>query len=78
MIGDSVKDVQAGRRAGCRTAQLMEERKANKSEADVAAPSLLAVVHRILEFETVPIEASRVREEKGCLDVGSRYQSAKQ
>jgi D-glycero-D-manno-heptose 1,7-bisphosphate phosphatase len=83
MIGDSVKDVQAGRRAGCKTAQLFEQSEFTESEADVAAPSLLAATHKILEFEkassvTKRIEAQRVRENKNRLDVASRLRTAKQ
>jgi D-glycero-D-manno-heptose 1,7-bisphosphate phosphatase len=65
MIGDSVKDVQAGRSAGCKTAQVVHDSKFSESAADVAAPSLLAAAYKILEFEkatlTELIEGSRVR-----------------
>jgi len=82
MIGDSVKDVQAGRSAGCRTAQIIEENKLAESEADVSAPSLLAAVHKVLEFEKAPVseltETLRVREREGGIDVDGSLQTAKQ
>ncbi|HTA24103.1 MAG TPA: HAD family hydrolase [Terriglobales bacterium] len=55
MIGDSEKDVKAGRRAGCRTARILRPRVTADGNADVIAPSLLDAVHQILEHEaTVP------------------------
>jgi D-glycero-D-manno-heptose 1,7-bisphosphate phosphatase len=45
MVGDRERDVEAGRRAGCRTVLVGEER----AEADFRAPSLLASVPWILE-----------------------------
>ena len=49
MIGDSDKDVEAGKRVGCRTARLMWDGKSTDRRADVIAPSLLAAVPKILE-----------------------------
>jgi D-glycero-D-manno-heptose 1,7-bisphosphate phosphatase len=51
MIGDSAHDVEAGKRAGCRTARLIEDGKLS-IEADVVASSLLDAVHKILREHT--------------------------
>lgn len=51
MIGDSEKDVEAGKKAGCRTARLIEAGKPTDGSADVVASSLLHVVHKILDVE---------------------------
>jgi D-glycero-D-manno-heptose 1,7-bisphosphate phosphatase len=45
MVGDRGRDVEAGRRAGCRTVLVGAER----ADADFRAPSLLDSVHWILE-----------------------------
>jgi D-glycero-D-manno-heptose 1,7-bisphosphate phosphatase len=52
MIGDSEKDVEAGKRAGCRTARVTADGKSTEVIADVVAPSLLAAIHKILELGT--------------------------
>jgi D-glycero-D-manno-heptose 1,7-bisphosphate phosphatase len=80
MIGDSVKDVQAGRRAGCKTAQLVHDSKFAESAADVAAPSLLAAAHKILELEKAPAPREFVelpRQKKSLVDVARRLQAVK-
>jgi D-glycero-D-manno-heptose 1,7-bisphosphate phosphatase len=46
MIGDSDADVKAGRAAGCRTARISSNQA---SGSDIVAPSLIDVIHRILE-----------------------------
>jgi D-glycero-D-manno-heptose 1,7-bisphosphate phosphatase len=51
MIGDSNKDVEAGRTARCKTAQLLTENEAGNGNADVLAQSLLEAVHLILQRE---------------------------
>lgn len=53
MIGDSGKDVEAGRRAGCRTARVMGSNIGTDANADVLSWSLLEAVHQILQAETV-------------------------
>src|SRR5208282_6807522 len=50
MIGDSAHDVEAGRNAGCNTARLIMDEQSIDGDADVVAPSLLAAVHKILQF----------------------------
>jgi len=55
MIGDSEKDVEAGRNAGCKTAQILSHGEAADGNADVVAPSLLDAVHQILKSrDSVP------------------------
>jgi D-glycero-D-manno-heptose 1,7-bisphosphate phosphatase len=54
MIGDSKIDVEAGRNAGCRTAQLVIDDQTGESNADVVAPSLLDAIHQILKLEKNP------------------------
>jgi D-glycero-D-manno-heptose 1,7-bisphosphate phosphatase len=51
MIGDSEKDVAAGRSAGCRTARILRFGATADSNADVLARSLLEAVQEILRGE---------------------------
>lgn len=51
MIGDSAKDVEAGKRAGCRTAGILGPRLGTDSTADVLALSLLDAASQILRAE---------------------------
>lgn len=51
MIGDSDKDVEAGRSAGCKTARLLSSRSAGNGKADLIARSLLEASRQILELE---------------------------
>ena len=52
MIGDTDIDMQAARNAGCKTARLLEADDISNCRADVTAPSLLALVGKILELES--------------------------
>jgi D-glycero-D-manno-heptose 1,7-bisphosphate phosphatase len=52
MIGDSEKDVQAGVRAGCRTARVVPENQLVESAADVIASSLLGAIRKILNVRS--------------------------
>jgi D-glycero-D-manno-heptose 1,7-bisphosphate phosphatase len=54
MIGDSEHDVEAGRKAGCRTVRLMEYGESTIGASDLVAPSLLDAVHKLLESQTCP------------------------
>jgi histidinol-phosphate phosphatase family domain/HAD-superfamily hydrolase, subfamily IIIA len=49
MIGDSAVDVEAGRRAGCRTILLANGQRPPEREADLIGTSLAEVVERILK-----------------------------
>jgi D-glycero-D-manno-heptose 1,7-bisphosphate phosphatase len=60
MIGDSEDDVQAGKHAGCKTVRLVSSHQSAGSSADVAAPSLLDAVYKILP----PVGDRRAMEEK--------------
>lgn len=51
MIGDSKRDVEAGKRAGCRTVQLMEGNTFLIGGANAVASSLLDAVHKLLEIQ---------------------------
>jgi histidinol-phosphate phosphatase family protein len=53
MIGDSAHDVEAGRRAGCKTARLIGEGNSVGDGADVIASSLLRATEKILETQSV-------------------------
>jgi D-glycero-D-manno-heptose 1,7-bisphosphate phosphatase len=57
MIGDSDSDVEAGRRAGCKTARLLSSDERPNRNADVAAPSLRGVIDEILRQS--PCDGSR-------------------
>lgn len=60
MIGDTPSDMEAGRRAGCRTALLQDSADSEASLADVVAPSLLEAAQRILRREQVGADCSGV------------------
>lgn len=51
MIGDSDKDVVAGKNAGCRTVRLLTAEETHAVSADYVARSLLEATHRIAECE---------------------------
>jgi D-glycero-D-manno-heptose 1,7-bisphosphate phosphatase len=51
MIGDSDVDVEAGKNAGCKTARLLSIGEMANGSADVFAPSLLEVIHQVLQRE---------------------------
>ena len=51
MIGDSEKDVEAGRSAGCRTVRILRLGAVANSNADVLARSLLEAARQILRLE---------------------------
>ena len=51
MIGDSEKDVEAGRSAGCRTARILRPGATANGNGNVLARSLLEAVHQILRLE---------------------------
>jgi len=51
MIGDSEHDVQAGRNAGCNTAQIVADGRSAHGCADVIATSLLDATHKILQVQ---------------------------
>jgi len=51
MIGDSEKDVEAGRSARCRTARILRPGATANGKATVLARSLLEAVHQILRLE---------------------------
>lgn len=51
MIGDSKRDVESGKRAGCRTVQLMNDSKSLIGGANVVASSLLDAVRKLLEIQ---------------------------
>jgi D-glycero-D-manno-heptose 1,7-bisphosphate phosphatase len=51
MIGDSEKDVEAGKSAGCRTARILRSHACSSGKPDVLATSLLEAVQQILQLE---------------------------
>ena len=51
MIGDSEKDVEAGRSAGCRTMRIVRAANCADGRADAYARSLLEAVQRVLLLE---------------------------
>ena len=51
MIGDSEKDVEAGRSAGCRTMRIVRAANCADGHADAYATSLLEAVQRVLQLE---------------------------
>lgn len=51
MIGDSDRDMEAGRKAGCRTARILKSHQVASGVADVSAHSLLDAVEKVLLLE---------------------------
>jgi D-glycero-D-manno-heptose 1,7-bisphosphate phosphatase len=51
MIGDSDKDVEAGRKAGCRTVRLLRSNEAWNGAADLVARSLLDATRKIISTD---------------------------
>jgi len=60
MIGDSDKDVEAGKKAGCRTVRVLRANETGNSSADVVARSLLEATRRILSWEEEVVTDQRV------------------
>jgi D-glycero-D-manno-heptose 1,7-bisphosphate phosphatase len=59
MIGDSEKDVAAGRSAGCRAARILRPNVSGDDNADVLARSLLDAVQQILRLENPRLDGWR-------------------
>lgn len=51
MIGDSEKDIKAGKSVGCRTVRILRTQVSIDTNADILARSLLEAVHQILLLE---------------------------
>lgn len=51
MIGDSEKDVEAGKNAGCRTVRLLRSNETGNGSADMVARSLLEATRQILSID---------------------------
>lgn len=51
LVGDSETDIEAGKRAGCRTARILAGSELENTRADVMAKSLVLAVQRILELD---------------------------
>jgi D-glycero-D-manno-heptose 1,7-bisphosphate phosphatase len=51
MIGDTVSDVSAGQRAGCRTVLITEDASVKSGGADLKVQSLLEAAHQLLKFD---------------------------
>jgi D-glycero-D-manno-heptose 1,7-bisphosphate phosphatase len=58
MIGDSARDIEAGKRAGCRTARITSASSREDGGADIKAQSLLEATQTILQFEKSPLPPS--------------------
>jgi len=56
MVGDPNRDVEAGRKAGCRTGRILNSDQVASGVADVSAQSLLNAVEKILRLESSPIQ----------------------
>lgn len=65
MIGDSDKDVKAGRKAGCRTARIVRTNNTETAGADIVARCLLDAVQQILSVEGLGEEVITKRSEPG-------------
>jgi len=57
MIGDSPSDIEAGRRAGCKTALLRDPEHEERFPADVVAASLLGATSQILRLRPESVAA---------------------
>lgn len=67
MIGDSEKDVEAGRSAGCRTMRIVGDEATADKGADAHAQSLLEAVQQILQLEETVTESPVQNVSKGSL-----------
>jgi len=56
MIGDSAHDIEAGKKAGCKTVRLTESGRVTEGDPTVVASSLLEAVPKILEPEQVSLK----------------------
>jgi len=56
MIGDSDKDVEAGKSAGCRTVRVLRSYETENGRGDRVARSLLEATHKIFKCEELPID----------------------
>ena len=65
IIGDSDKDVEAGRKAGCRTARVLRINDIKAGRADIVARSLLDAAQQILSVEGLGQEVLTDRFEPG-------------
>lgn len=63
MVGDSAMDVEAGKRAGCRTVRVVSVAKSTDGNADVVAPSLIAAIPKILAFHSDPARPTFSKEQ---------------
>jgi D-glycero-D-manno-heptose 1,7-bisphosphate phosphatase len=61
MIGDSDSDVEAGRKAGCRTARVVRGHEAPAVAGDVSGPSLLSIARKITRAQFRPINSGDSR-----------------
>ena len=59
MVGDSESDMEAGKRAGCRTARILSAQLDNPGgqDADIVSNDLASVVSAILRFSQIPTPA---------------------
>lgn len=57
MIGDSEKDIEAGKKAGCKTARVIHSNETSNASADVVARCLLEATRQILCAEGLEILA---------------------
>lgn len=65
MIGDSEKDVEAGKSAGCKTARILRSSVTVDAKADLLAESLLEAVHTIVKLEEKASDSSRTLQNTG-------------
>jgi D-glycero-D-manno-heptose 1,7-bisphosphate phosphatase len=63
MVGDSEKDIDAGKKAGCRTVRLIDEGSSPLTHADLVAPSLLAATSKIFNIEGSLSKTAALRSE---------------
>lgn len=75
MVGDSEKDVQAGRRAGCRTARVGPDFRSIASDADLVADSLLSATRNILKATCHDRNVSMSGDKNGTTVPFDRYRS---
>jgi D-glycero-D-manno-heptose 1,7-bisphosphate phosphatase len=61
MIGDSERDVQAGRAAGCKTVRLLPDDRSRDGIADIVASSFLAATHEILKHAASRLPLRQIR-----------------
>jgi len=59
MVGDSPRDIGAGKNAGCRTVRILDGNESRDADADLVASSLIEAAQRIIDFDARVVSMTR-------------------